>query len=86
MPPDMGLLSTLIGSNYPCLELIFMVPKVFEPLKFDCSCFACLAIEVIISLIRGHSFVQSDWRLSVCSYNGVFLFAHAIHIIRSLFI
>ena len=30
------LLSTLIGSNYPCLELIFMVPKVFEPLKFDC--------------------------------------------------
>ena len=24
-------------SNYPCLELIFMVPKVFEPLKFDSS-------------------------------------------------
>ena len=37
MPPDLALLSTLIGSNYPCLELIFMVPKVFEPLKFDCS-------------------------------------------------
>ena len=36
MPPDPALLSTLIGSNYPCLELIFMVPKVFEPLKFDC--------------------------------------------------
>ena len=34
MPPDLALLSTLIGSNYPCLELIFMVPKVFEPLKF----------------------------------------------------
>ena len=30
------VLLTLIGSNYPCLELIFMVPKVFEPLKFDC--------------------------------------------------
>ena len=28
---------TLIGSNYPWLELIFMVPKVFEPLKFDCK-------------------------------------------------
>ena len=26
MPPDLALLSTLIGSNYPCLELIFMVP------------------------------------------------------------
>ena len=37
MPPDLALLSTLIGSNYPCLELIFMVPKVFEPLKFDCT-------------------------------------------------
>ena len=36
MRPDLALLSTLIGSNYPCLELIFMVPKVFEPLKFDC--------------------------------------------------
>ena len=37
MPPDLPLLLTLIGSNYPCLELIFMVPKVLEPLKFDCS-------------------------------------------------
>ena len=39
MPPDLALISTLIGSNYPCLELIFMVPKVFEPLKFDCIYF-----------------------------------------------
>ena len=37
LPPELALLSTLIGSNYPCLELIFMVPKVFEPLKFDCN-------------------------------------------------
>ena len=36
MLPDLALVSTLTGSNYPCLELIFMVPKVFEPLKFDC--------------------------------------------------
>ena len=35
MPRDLALLSTLTGSNYTCLELIFMVPKVFEPLKFD---------------------------------------------------
>ena len=33
------LLSTLIRSNYPSLELIFMVSKVFEPLKFDCTFF-----------------------------------------------
>ena len=36
MPRDLGLLSTLNGSNYSCLELIFMVPKMVEPLKFDC--------------------------------------------------
>ena len=36
MTPDLAQLSTLIGSNYPCLELISMVPKVFEPLKFYC--------------------------------------------------
>ena len=24
------------GSNYPCLEQISKVPKMFEPLKFDC--------------------------------------------------
>ena len=34
MPLDLALLLTFTGSNYPCLELIFMVPKVFEPLKF----------------------------------------------------
>ena len=27
----------LIGSKYPSLDLIIMVPKVFEPLKFDCK-------------------------------------------------
>ena len=36
MPPGMALIVTLRGSNYRCLEEIFMVPKGFEPLKFDC--------------------------------------------------
>ena len=43
MPPDLALSSTLIGSNYPCLELIFMVPKVFEPLKFEGISFSLVA-------------------------------------------
>ena len=34
--PDLALLLTHISSNYPRLEHIFMVPKVFEPLKFYC--------------------------------------------------
>ena len=38
MPPGMALIVTLRGSNYRCLEQIFMVPKGFEPSKFDCIC------------------------------------------------
>ena len=37
MPPDLAQWLTLISSNYPCLEYIFMVPNVFEPLKFYCN-------------------------------------------------
>ena len=36
MPPGMALIVTLRGSNYRCLEQIFMVPNGFEPSKFDC--------------------------------------------------
>ena len=36
MPPDLAL--TLISSNYPCLEHFHMDRKVFEPLKFYCTC------------------------------------------------
>ena len=51
MQPDRTLLSTLISSKYPCLELIFMVPKVFEPLKFDCSMFSLAFITKICQLL-----------------------------------
>ena len=37
IPPDLAFLSTLIGSNYPCLGTNFHGPEVFEPLKFDCK-------------------------------------------------
>ena len=35
--PELVPWLTLSGSNYPCLEQISMVPKMFEPLRFDCS-------------------------------------------------
>ena len=57
MPHDLALSSTLIGSNYPCLELIFMVPNVFEPLKFDCIIVIIARNEITrkqSSLINGH--------------------------------
>ena len=34
--PDLASGVTLSGLNYPCLEQFPMVPKMFEPLKFDC--------------------------------------------------
>ena len=37
MLPGVALIVTFRGSNYRCLEQIFMVPKGFEPSKFDCS-------------------------------------------------
>ena len=36
IPLGLALLSVTIGSNYPCLEQIFIVQKVFEPSKFLC--------------------------------------------------
>ena len=36
MPPDLALWLTLISSNYPCLDHLFMTLTVFEPLKFGC--------------------------------------------------
>ena len=34
LPSDLALWLTLISSNFPGFEHIFMVPKLFEPLKF----------------------------------------------------
>ena len=35
LPPDQTLWFILSGSNYLCLEQICIVPKMFEPMKFD---------------------------------------------------
>ena len=59
MPPDLALLSTLSGLNYPCLELIFMVPKVFEPLQFDCMWYFSVKIGHRVSFcVKAHALVQ----------------------------
>ena len=39
VPPGVALIVTCRGSNYRCLGQIFMIPKGFEPSKFDCKCF-----------------------------------------------
>ena len=60
MHPDLGLLSTLIGWKYPCLELFFMVPKVFEPLKFD-----CILLDLRSTLRYQFEILRAD-----CSFNA----------------
>ena len=37
IPPGVAPIVTFRGSNNRCLEQIFMVPKRFEPSKFDCN-------------------------------------------------
>ena len=37
VPPGVALIVSFRSSNYRCLEQIFMVPKGFEPSKFDCT-------------------------------------------------
>ena len=37
VPPGVALIVTFRGSNYRCLEQIFMVPKGFEPSKVGCT-------------------------------------------------
>ena len=56
MPPDLALCLTLISSKYPCLEHIFMVPKVFEPLKFHCM----VRVGLIYTHIRYMSMCKLD--------------------------
>ena len=38
---------TLDGQNYPWLELIFMVPSLFEPMKFYCIYLSFLSLKII---------------------------------------
>ena len=51
MSLDPALWLTLISSNCSCLEHIFMIPKVFEQLKFYCIiCKIILYTGITISI------------------------------------
>ena len=47
---------TLISLNYPCHEHIFMVPKMFEPLKFNCNLFF---LKLVIYLLYSVHLLKS---------------------------
>ena len=56
VPPGMALIVTFRGRNYRCLKQILMVPKGFEPLKFNCRLIGvfngqiCLKIHFLVLL------------------------------------
>ena len=54
------LLSCAICSNYPCLKHIFMVPKVFEPLKFYCI-LDNAGVVVWVSALLETEFFPASW-------------------------
>ena len=52
---------TLSGSNYPCLERISMVPKMFEPLRFDCILIPSLqAVPFPLHMLIGRNHKQTE--------------------------
>ena len=71
MPSELALLSTLIGSNNPCLEIIFMVLKVFEPLKFDCMSVSLLFFYILKKREPPLSSGYRAWSLSRKSLEGL---------------
>ena len=68
MPPDLALLSTFIGSNYPYLELILMVPKVFEPLKFYCIFIFAYFAKGVNPLQKGSLLVEQILFFEISSH------------------
>ena len=69
---------TLSGSNYPCLEQISMVPKIFEPLRFDCTLYT-MEIKICSKTVLAS---QNTWQyinyitifIEKCRFFSVFFF------------
>ena len=59
VPSGVALLVIIEGSNYRSLEKIFMVPKGFEPSKFECILF-----QTINSSVMFHY----PGKIQVCEY------------------
>ena len=65
MPPDLVLL--YINSHYHYLKQTYMVPKVFEPLKFDCISRMRIVKFILRSKIYSILFLKSMFLTAFCS-------------------
>ena len=68
--PDLAPWLTLKGSNYPYLEQISMVPKMFEALQFDYTFFFTLCHSMLIYML-------SESRLTSCHTIVIFLLSES---------
>ena len=86
MPPDLARGFTIISSKCPCLEHIFMVPKVFDPLKFYCihcnfpfslklNSFAVIYSYTYVSMFTRtqQEFADTQKRTKITVYSSVLL-------------
>ena len=73
LPRDLVLGLTLNGSNYPGLEQISMVPKIFELLKFDWSLFAKSVDDKleIVFLFFTESKTWYHWTVFIFTFLGI---------------
>ena len=69
------MLKKIISLNYPCMEHIFMVPKVFKPLKFY-----CMYIMMCCQKIRLAFYINYEAKLKF-GFNYVFLIINSYMLI-----
>ena len=55
VPPGVALIVTFQRSSYRCLEQIFMVPKGFEPSKFDCRYLLWASVPEVFGVFAGRT-------------------------------
>ena len=66
---DFALKSIIIDSNFPCLEPTFIVPKVFEPIKFDCIRLDDVVVAVVLLFyVHGTSKVMSGRSVNLTTF------------------
>ena len=77
MLPDLALSLTINCTNHPCQEHIFMVQKVFMPLKFCCTCISHPLFEslrtgltYILTAVRQQKLPISMFRLGMELWAG----------------
>ena len=77
LPLDLALWLTISGSNYPCLEQFYMVPKMFGLLTPDCIISAAVSSRnQVIDLKSKHEPPNSKRPYDICDKRRLWLFTH----------